>query len=261
MSVPATIHILCKLFRGLCGNFLSKHVYCPSPKLHTTAVTEITVNTNGPLFHWAENYGIFRERCKECLTRHGRHFDKFTVVSHDSFVAYVTEKAIKTHIIETYPDLVEYIAAWEDRFDLPKLKRLVKQADITEPDLDYLWQYFYDGWDLEISLKNGKTLKADVKTALTQKTPLPGWNFLYPVIQANKKGKDLLVLVYYVTKTANDLRSLSKLVLAGAALPAEVQNCQVVKQGEKTRFGTLSQTDNFETEVGMHYAPLENFLT
>lgn len=82
----------------------------------------------------------------------------------------------------------------------------VNKNDIN--DLQYVKSYFYDKYDLTLS--NGQNnINIDIKTAETMKTPTNNWNFLYSVIQAHKKGKDLIILCYYV-KNSYQLEDLKK---------------------------------------------------
>ena len=90
--------------------------------------------------------------------------------------------------------------------------------------------------------------------------PNDNWNFLYPVIQASKEGKDLMILVYYVVNTIKDLRTFSKLIIVGAITPEIIKTCDIIKAGEKTKFGTISQIDNYITKLNKNYKPIESFI-
>ncbi|MCD8097755.1 MAG: hypothetical protein LUE31_06950, partial [Lachnospiraceae bacterium] len=119
--------------------------------------------------------------------------------------------------------------------------------------------YFYDEWDLKITeKKSGESVFVDVKTAETEKSPQHYWNFLYPVIQNQRSGKDYVVLCYYY-KTAQ----FPRIILAGYIPEAEIAQKPVLKAGTRIRFGTLNQIDNYETRLTDYHpiAGLIDYLT
>ena len=83
---------------------------------------------------------------------------------------------------------------------------------------------------------------------------------MYPVLQANKPGKDIMILVYYVVNDLKDLSSLKDLVLIGCCEPYKLKKCKIVKAGERTRLGTVSQIDNYITELSTDFSKLEEYL-
>lgn len=220
---------------------------------------EIKYRLTDELIAKANDFEKFRSRCKQYLVTKGKGYDKFTMVSHDSFIGYVTEHIMKSEMQTNYGTLISDVISWEDSFDLKRIDKVVTSNSNEEDDINYVSEYFYDKWDLKI---NGKTISilSDVKTALTKLEPNSRWNFLYPVVQANKEGKEIMILIYYVVSDLKNLASLTKLILVGATTPEIVKKCSVIKQGDRTRFGTISQIDNYETELSKHYLPLETFL-
>ncbi len=209
------------------------------------------------LFQRAKAFEDFRNNCKVFLAKHNRNFDKFTVVSHDSLIGYITEKRIKHYFEISFPNCK--VLSWDENFDIRRIMSIIKARDLTEADINYVQKYFYDNWDLQITY-NSTIINADVKTALTQKEPASSWNFMYPVVQAEKEGKDVMILVYYVTQQKEDLQSLKELVLAGYTTPDKVKTCPVISAGKKTRYGTISQVDNYETELATTYFKLQNLF-
>lgn len=205
----------------------------------------------------AKTFSEFRQQCKQFLTARGAGFDKFTMVAHDSYVGYITERVIRDHLLASFAECIHSVKAWDEQFDLERIGRIIEQTEPSDRELRYVREYFYDGWDLAITCGKG-TIYADVKTALTEKQPRAHWNFLYPAVQVRKPGKDLMILVYYVWNGRN-LEGLDRLVLVGATTPAQVRTRKEIRKGERTQFGTLSQIDNFETEMG-DYQPLQEFL-
>ena len=218
---------------------------------------ELSIKLGEVDFKKAEAFSTFRENCKVYLTSVNKNWDKFTVVSHDSFIGYLTEMAIKQHLLAKYPEIK--IESWEDQFDMKALIKIIKENKTDAESIDLVVKYFYDKWDLKI-LNNSIKILSDVKTALTEKEPNDNWNFLYPVIQASKEGKDLMILVYYVVNTIKDLRTFSKLILVGAITPEIIKTCDIIKAGEKTKFGTISQIDNYITKLNKNYKPIESFI-
>jgi hypothetical protein len=78
------------------------------------------------------------------------------------------------------------IEDWNSSFDFIKLKNIININSEKKEDIDYVKTYFYDKWDLKIIYKS-KEVYVDIKTALTKLEPKSSWNFMYPVIQANKE--------------------------------------------------------------------------
>ena len=209
------------------------------------------------LFDRARNFEKFRSDCKEYLSKAKMNFDKFTVVSHDSFIGYITEYYVKKYLIETYNNIE--VTSWEDSTNIRMIIEIVKNSDFSDESKNIVREYFYDKWDLSINNHKGKVL-TDVKTALTKKIPNKRWNFLYPIIQANKPGKDIMILVYYIVSDIKDLTSLKELVIVGYTNYSTIKKCKIIKQGEKTQFGTISQIDNYITNLASDYNNIDKLF-
>ena len=121
------------------------------------------------------------------------------------------------------------------------------------------WTNEWGKGNLELKYAD-KYIFIDVKTALTQKEPSPRWNFMYPVIQANKIGKDYMLLTYYVVQDVKEVESLKKVIIVGYISEDIIKKCNIIKRGQKTRFGTKSQIDNYETELSVHYKEIDNLI-
>lgn len=203
------------------------------------------------LFDKAKRFEEFRTNCKFFLAKHGQSYDKFTIVGHDSLIGYLTEHFIKDHLEKNFKSLK--VTTWENDFDIRKIISILKSSNPANDDVDYVKNYFYDKWDLKLS-QGDKVIYADVKTALTKGNPNDSWDFLYPYVQANKPGKDIMILVYYVVDDLNDLTSLKSLSMIGYTKPEIVRQCKIIRAGTKTKFGTTSQIDNYETQLSSHYS-------
>ena len=126
-----------------------------------------------------------------------------------------------------------------------RIESAVEHNNGATEEVEYVKRYFYDKYDLEIvEKKSGKTIFVDVKTAETSKEPQLTWNFLYPVVQNQREGKDCVVLCYYY-KIAN----LKKIILVGYISEEEISRKHILRAGSRTKFGTLNQIDNYETKV------------
>jgi hypothetical protein len=216
---------------------------------------ELEISSN--LFIKADNFTKFRNGCKEYLTTVGASWNKFTIVSHDSFIGYITENVILSYLGNKNPKL--QIETWEDQFDIPEIIRIIKEKDYSSVSKELVISYFYDKWDIKINSKEIIFL-SDVKTALTLKIPNEKWNFMYPVIQANKIGKDIMILVYYVVTDLKDPKSFQNLYLIGYTTPDTIKKCPIVKAGNKTIYGTISQIDNYITELSKDYFNLNDLI-
>lgn len=192
----------------------------------------------------AERISNFRSRMKTYLTRFGACYDKFTVTENDTLLGHVSETAVSNYLLENYGDKIE-VRRWADSFDLNRIESAVEHNNGATEEVEYVKRYFYDKYDLEIvEKKSGKTIFVDVKTAETSKEPQLTWNFLYPVVQNQREGKDCVVLCYYY-KIAN----LKKIILVGYISEEEISRKHILRAGSRTKFGTLNQIDNYETKV------------
>lgn len=204
----------------------------------------------------AKNFEAFRNDCKTFLANQHLNFDKFTIVQHDTFIGYVTEWSIKEYLSKKYASKIAAIQIWEETFDLAKVKNIIASVRATEEDVVYVKRYFYDQWDLKVTLKTGTILHIDVKTAFTHLTPNAKWNFMYPVVQANKTGKDLMLLAYYVVSNKTKVESVKALYIVGIINEQQIRRCPIIKAGTTTKFGTVSQIDNYLTELNHHYSDI-----
>lgn len=206
-------------------------------------------------------YGFeeLRNNCKKYLSQFDMNYDKFTVVSHDSFIGYITEYFLKEYISSKYKSVGVTVESWESIFDIAKIRSILKSNSKSGEDVRYIRDYFYDKYDLKLS-KGIKSLLVDIKTALTKLEPKSSWNFMYPVVQAHKPGKDHMVLSYYVVEDIKDIESLKKLVIVGYTSEQVIRTCKIIKAGTRTRFGTVSQTDNYETELSIHYKDIDRLI-
>ena len=219
----------------------------------------IVFTFNQDIVDKAIEFEMFRERCKAFLKAHEIDFDKFTIVSHDAFLGYVSEQIIKEYILQlSLEDPIE-VKTWDSAHNLDEIKKIITAEMVGIDEIAKVKEYFYDKYDIEI-IKNGKSTFFDVKTALTQKEPKPNWNFLYPVIQANNIGKDYMVLIYYITKVDDPKTGPTKMVLIGYIGEDVIKKCHIIRKGEMTRFRTVSQTENYETEIGIHYGDLNELI-
>jgi hypothetical protein len=206
-------------------------------------------------------YGFeeLRNNSKKYLSQFDMNYDKFTVVSHDSFIGYITEYFLREYIGSKYKSEGVTVESWESIFDIAKIRSILKSNSKATEDVQYIRDYFYDKYDLKLS-KGAKSLLVDIKTALTKLEPKSSWNFMYPVIQANKPGKDHMVLSYYVVEDIKDIESLKKLVIVGYTSEEVIRTCKIIKAGTRTRFGTVSQIDNYETELAIHYKDIDRLI-
>ena len=200
----------------------------------------------------AEEYSNLRMDCKNFLKKHNLDFDKFTIVKHDSEIGYIAEKFITNYLKKH----TKYeIMQWSDNFDLYKIKSILKSKNVEQNDINLIKEFFYDKYDVKIC--DGRNqLYIDVKTAKTKKIPDINWNFLYPVIQSNKSKDYCIILVYLVY---NDSDILDKMYLIGTIDYNELVCSNIQPKGTKTIFGTISQTDNYITQL-KKYKNIHQFI-
>ena len=202
----------------------------------------------------AEQISFLRSRMKAYLTKFSACFDKFTVTENDTFLGHVSETAISDYLLYHYGEKIE-IRRWADSFDMNRIIKAVNNNDGTLEEVNYVRNYFYDKYDLEIiEKKSGKPIFVDVKTAETSKKPQPTWDFLYPVVQNQRGGKDCVVLCYYYK-----MNQSKKIILVGYISEEEISRKHILRAGTRTRFGTVNQIDNYETKV-TDYQPLSRML-
>lgn len=192
----------------------------------------------------AKNFSSFRGEVKAYLASVGRNYDKFTVTENDSFLGYISELAIKEELKNLFGSDFR-VLSWSDNFDMRRVYNIVKQNLVDNVSADYVKSYFYDQYDLQIVQQSTqKTLNIDVKTAETFKAPQITWDFLYPVVQNRKDGKDYIILCYYYKNSSGQ-----DIILVGCLSEEEISKCHILKKGERTKFHTINQIDNYETNV------------
>lgn len=192
----------------------------------------------------AKHISGFRSRMKAYLEAFGAGYDKFTVTENDTMLGHISETAITEYLIGKYGDKLE-VKRWADYFDIDRIEKIVDTHSSNSDDVEYVKKYFYDKYDLEITeKKSGKKIYVDVKTAETAKEPQDTWDFLYPVIQNQRHGKDCVVLCYYYK-----MESEKKIILVGYISEEEISKKRILHAGDKTKFGTVNQIDNYETSV------------
>ena len=205
---------------------------------------EEIMTVSAKLENEAREMSCLRSRIKEYLIDFDACYDKFTITDNDTFLGYVSEEAITGYLTGHYGGRLE-IRKWADRFDLERVKRAVDGKNGNVSEVLYVKDYFYDKYDLEIiDRRTGKSLYVDVKTAETWKYPRNTWNFLYPVVQNQRSGKDCVILCYYY-KTGQE----KKIILVGYISEENIARKPILKAGTRTRFGTVNQIDNYETKV------------
>jgi len=202
----------------------------------------------------AKELSDFRNNVKDYLQNYGECYDKFTVTENDTYLGHVSETAIIHYLQNVYSDKLE-IHKWSEKFDLDRVRSAVMNNINKPEEILYVREYFYDRYDIEILNKEtGKKLLIDVKTAETSKTPQMYWNFLYPVVQNQKDGKDCVILCYYYKQ-----EDANKIILIGYLTEDRISQYNILKAGTKTRFGTINQIDNYETKV-KDYKPLSELF-
>ncbi len=200
----------------------------------------------------AKAYAFLRKRCKEYLASKNIEFDKFSIVEHDSFTGFITENFIYHYLKKHFEKEDVSIHKWEEQFEIKRINRILSRQSNKKEDIQYIREYFYDAYDIHLSQVD-RSYKIDVKTAFTALKPNLKWNFLYPVIQAGKEGKDLIFLTYYIVEDLKDPESLKEIVWVGFINKEQILSRPVIKAGEKTKFGTTSQVDNYITELSKDY--------
>jgi hypothetical protein len=204
------------------------------------------------LLEKAKAFSAFRKACKTWLAAHRLCFDKFTIREHDSFIGYIAEHKVCQYLSQLFPDAA--LELWDEAFDLKLINSIIRGQLVDAESARYVCDYFYDRWDIAITL-NEQTICADVKTAATKNSPKPEWDFLYPVVQARKEGKDVAILAYYITNS-EAIEDFKQLSVVGFVDEASIRKCSIRQKGTHTIHKTESQIDNYETIVGKHYRPL-----
>ena len=136
-----------------------------------------------------------------------------------------------------------------------EIKRILKSENVGQNDINLINEFFYDKYDVKICDGRNK-LHIDVKTAKTKKTPNINWEFLYPIVQS-KKSKDYCVTLVYLVYNDSDV--LDKIYLIGAMSYNKIVCSNIQDKGTKTKFGTISQTDNYITQL-KEYEDIHQFI-
>ena len=213
--------------------------------------------SNADLFARAKSFSEFRDRCKLYLTTVGMNYDKFTLVGHYSYIGYISEDVIRTYIKSRLPNQGFCVKSWEECCDMKTIYTAVNNNDYSKADI--VKKYFYDAWDIMIKTPK-REIHIDVKTALTKLEPNDNWNFLYPIVQAHKDGKDYTILAYCIYKEPN--KYIIKIVnVIGYLDNDKIKDCDIIRKGERTRHNTISQTDNYDTLLGRDYNELDQLIT
>lgn len=211
------------------------------------------------IFEQAKNFSSLRNKCKEYLGEYYLKNDKFTIVSHDSYIGFLSEYCVLQYMRETYSKDGFEIKTWNDDFDMNRLTSILNSNDHSEESFDYARKYFYDKYDIKVTYKN-YDIFIDVKTALTKLMPNPKWLFMYPTIQAHEEGKDYIILTYYVTVDGKAFGDLEDVFLVGYTSEKKIKNNKIIKKGTINRFGVKSQTDNYITNLSSDYDELDKLF-
>jgi hypothetical protein len=187
-------------------------------------------------------FSNFRNKCKEYLIKNNVGFDKFTIVSHDNEIGYISEKAFELYLKSNYPDIA--VSSWENEFDIRKIISILNDNLTDQDSVNLVSKYFYDKYDLKLSYKD-KNICIDVKTAKTEREPRTNWKFQYPKIQSDKPGKDYIVLIYCIYNKNEFIDT----VIIGAMKHSNIKNYNLVKKGSINRNYAPSQTENYETDI------------
>lgn len=193
----------------------------------------------------AQQYSAFRNKVKKYLESKDFHYDKFTVTEEDSMIGYISERCVSEYIVEKYGKAGVQVSSWQDQFDMNRVRSVVDRDSDAEDDKEYVKRYFYNRYDLRIS-KGNKVIPVDVKSAATRKKPMRYWTYLYPVIQAEKAGKEGVILAYCI-KNSNDV--IEKVAICGYMTEDQIKEYGVTPEGKNTGRGTQSQIDNYTTVV------------
>lgn len=222
---------------------------------------KLPIRVDDDLYKYALNFQEFRNRCKSYLENHGILRDKFTTTEYDALLGYLSEYYIANYLRDRFKGQIS-VSTWKDQFDIGHIKSIVSSNSDKPEDINLVCSYFYDSFDLFIATPAASffvNLKIDVKTAITEREPSLSWDFLYPVVQANKGGKDLALLVYYIADNDDDPKTLNAIKIVGFMEESEITQCEIIHKNERTKHGTLSQTENYITYL-RDYKDIEEFL-
>lgn len=128
---------------------------------------------------------------------------------------------------------------------MDRVRSIVDRDSNDEDDKEYVKSYFYDRYDLRIT-KGDREIPVDVKSAATGREPMKYWGYLYPVVQAEKEGKECVILAYCIK---NERNLIERVAICGYMSEDQIKEYGVTQQGENTSRGTQSQIDNYTTVV------------
>ena len=69
-----------------------------------------------------------------------------------------------------------------------------------------------------------------------------------------------MVLSYYVVNDIKDINSLKKITIVWYISEDIIKTCKIIKAWEKTWFWTVSQIDNYITELSIHYKDIDDLI-
>jgi len=213
----------------------------------------IEVRVEPELLVKADEFSKFRENCKNYLTRVGMNYDKFTMVKHDSIIGYISEYIVAQYLRDNLPNGF-IVSSWMVENDIANIYKAVNNDDVSKAEM--VKNYFYDKYDIKVTTPTKKQYCIDVKTALTAKEPSKSWDFMYPVIQAAKEGKEYAILAYCIA----EFKKIVKVDIIGYLQISDVSKCNVIKAHEKTKFHTESQIDNYETKLGRDFHNIQELI-
>jgi len=213
------------------------------------------VDEDKDIMNKAKKFSEFRKDCKEYLEEVGKNYDKFTKVEHDSISGYLSEHAISEYIKNNF-NSIQTIELWKDQFNIAKIKDIIKNNDTSITSAKIVKNYFYDRWDMKLYKSNNDIIKADIKTAVTDKKPKDTWDFLYPVVQTKNDEKDIIILIYSIVENDKKIETLDHFKLVGYSTPEIIKQCETSCKGNNTLHGTTSQTNNYKTKINKHWYPL-----
>ena len=195
----------------------------------------------------ARKYRNFRNRCKTYLKERGHDYDKFTITDNDSTLGYISETIVSEYIEKTYNNVK--VQKWIRFFDFYRVKKILDSGSNDEEDIEYVKNYFYDRYDLEVTVGNNRPIYIDVKTAITKLQPTAEWNFLYPCVQAHKKGKDYSILAYCIANDKDNIETLKNIIIIGFIKEEDIKKNEIIEKGVETEHGTISQIKNYDTHI------------
>ena len=216
----------------------------------------LEVNKTEQVLLNAQKYTLFKGKCKKFLRQNGIYLDKFTMYENpnaDNFYGYISEFAVYNYLKK-----FGKCKRWSDDFDLKRLNHIIKDNLVSPENIKYVRDFFFDKWDVCFFTRSNQPVYFDVKTAGTDKDVNDNWTFMYPVVQANRCGKQYSILTYCIAK--NKVKELTeKVLLVGYISEEEIKEKEIIEAGQRTIHKTVSQINNYVTYV-RDYKNLEELL-